>query len=137
MSRFREVELTWGGVAYKLPSSRVMGAIMRIEDSITLTELVGAMQRGKPPIGKIAAAFTDLLRYMGVSEVQEDDVYAALFNDQDQHQAAMTAITALLHLMSPPDDLNVPFENKGAKPLGNAVTPSSKKRTKRPSGAAG
>jgi hypothetical protein len=136
MSRFRDVELAWGGKQYTLPSNKLMAVIMRIEDIITLPELVRAMQLNKPPMAKIASAYAEVLRYVGC-DVKDEDVYAGLFDGTNGHVVAAQSVAGLLQLMSPPADADIPFGEEKDPPVGNAVTPSSRKPTKRRSGAAG
>lgn len=103
------VTLTWGAQEFVIPPNRIMGAISRMEDAITFTELAQAGERNAYPLGKIAQAYGNLLRYAGCT-VTDLEVYSALFGrrgDQpDQIAAAGTAlnmVTTLMTLMLPPD----------------------------------
>jgi hypothetical protein len=136
MSRFRDVELAWGGKTYVLPSNKLMAVIMRVEDTITLAELVAALSQGRPPMARIATAYSEVLRYAGC-QVTDEDVYIGLFKDNKDHENAMKALSGLLVLMAPPSDADIPFEVNGAAPVGNVVSPSPRKSTRRRSGAAG
>lgn len=140
MNRFDDVRLEWNGKEYVIPSDSVMGAICRIEDVITLIELIRFKSRGANPQGKIAAAYGAVLRYAGAN-VKDEDVYFGMFKGSGPEAIATTqrSIEMLLEMMLPPDSV---FEGKpkGA-PAGNgspAATHPSRRRSKRPSaGAAG
>lgn len=99
MSVFDDITLTWKGESYTIPSDRVMGAIARIEDRITLVELERA--GWNVPLSKISQGYGTALRYAGC-RVTDDEVYAAMFEDSDTVSTAKQAIDTLLMLMMPP-----------------------------------
>ena len=55
-SPFSNIHLAWQGKTFSIPATRVMGAIKRVEDHVTLGELQGAASRGSLKLGRIAAA---------------------------------------------------------------------------------
>ena len=71
MSIFEEVVLSWDGVEYKIDPERVMGAIAKVEEIITLRELSEYAQKGDAPMAKLAMAFASVLRYAGAKCIQE------------------------------------------------------------------
>lgn len=97
---FSDIELEWGGNVFTIESNRVMGALARIEQHITLGELQAFSQKGTAPIAKLCMAFADALRYAG-ARVTDDEVYAQAFEGEEQQQAIMVAIMQLLQMMLP------------------------------------
>jgi hypothetical protein len=126
MSVFEEISLTWEGVEYKIESTKVMGAIARIEEVITLKELGEYAQTGNVPMAKLAMAFASVLRYAG-ARVQDDQVYSAMF-DVDGQNSAMASISTLLTMMIPPSVMSKPVGKVQAAPTGGKSL--SKKHTK-------
>lgn len=57
MGAFDAITLAWAGSEYAIPANRVMGAIARIEDVVTLEELGRYGERGTMPIAKLAMAW--------------------------------------------------------------------------------
>lgn len=110
---FEDIHLGWGGVQYTIPSNRVMGAIARVEDVMTLSELYQHGQRETVPLGKIAMAYGALLRYAG-APVSDEDVYAGMFSQGADHlqEQVRSAIEHLCQIMLPPSArAEVPQEN--------------------------
>jgi hypothetical protein len=100
-SVFQDIELEWGGRVYTIPSNRVMGAIARIEDVVTLPELQASFTRGGVPISKLSAAYSAILRYAG-AKVTAEEIYADAFAGKDAGQLMMAAIMNLMTIMLPP-----------------------------------
>lgn len=100
MSIFEEVTLSWNGEEYKIPPDRIMGAIAKIEDVITLKELSDYAVKGDAPLAKMAIAYAAVLRYAG-AKVNEAEVYSAMF-DLGNNMNILTCINALLTMMIPP-----------------------------------
>jgi hypothetical protein len=126
MSIFQEVSLNWEGQEYKIEPNRVMGAIARVEEVITLAELAACAESGKMPLSKIAMAFGAVLRYAGV-KVGDDEVYAGMFTSSENN-SAIQSISALLSMMIPPNVAGGKPGNVQAAPTGGKN--SSKKPTK-------
>lgn len=98
---FDSTVLKWKGREYTLPGHRTMGAIMRVEDILTLTELQKFSERETMPLGKMAAAYATVLRYVG-AQVTDEEVYETLFEGAaDDQQAVLNGITGLLTMMLP------------------------------------
>jgi hypothetical protein len=97
---FDDIHLGWAGQKYTIPAHRVMGAIKRIEDHVTLAELQRDAGRGTLRLGKMAAAYAEVLRYAGAPAVTEGDVYAAMFGEQAQ-STVIAAVSMLLGMMIP------------------------------------
>lgn len=99
--------LTWNGRDYTISANSTMGAIARVEDHITLFELIAAGSSGKPPLAKIAQAYGSLLRYAG-ARVTDLEVYSAMFGRESGEdgmtvQVAIQALNSLQLLMMPPE----------------------------------
>ena len=72
MGAFDDVTLNWGGRDYTIPANRMMGAIARIEDVVTLVELNAYFGRDAVPLGKISMAFGAVLRYAGTHDAEQN-----------------------------------------------------------------
>lgn len=116
-----------------IPPNRVLGAIARIEEVVSLHELSQFASRGAVPLAKLATAYASVLRYAGAKATPEE-VYAKLF-EGNRGDRVNAAITGLLVMMIPPKRTGVE-----APAMGNAspaAAPLSPKRTKRRSGRGG
>lgn len=127
MAIFEEVTLNWGGKDYRIEPSRVMGAIAKVEEVITLKELGEFAMKGDAPMARLAMAFGNVLRYAG-AKIGDDEVYAGLF-DPEQGGSVMSSISVLLSMMVPPTTMRSPGKNQ-AVPTGGKS--SSKRHTKQP-----
>lgn len=99
MSAFSEVVLTWGEKEYEVSSDKVLGLVNAIEEHVVIEDLTA----GRPPRARIAQAYAAAIRYAG-GYAKPEDVYAALFNVEDQ-QRIFAVIDALLCVMIPPESL--------------------------------
>lgn len=97
---FDDIHVGWKDQKYTIPANRVMGAIKRIENHVTLGELQDDVQRGTLRLSHIAAAYAALLRYAGAKDVTEEDVYDGMF-DAGGAEVSVGAIGALLTMMVP------------------------------------
>ena len=118
MGVFDDIRLNWQGTDYVIPANKVMGAIARIEDIITLTEIYEASQRRSVKFSRVASAYAAVLRYAGV-QVSDEQVYLGLFKDNTA-AVVNAALAGLLQMMLPPDSAS----QKDA-PQGNAETPAA------------
>jgi hypothetical protein len=100
MGIFEDVTLTWKGQDYTIESTKVMGAIAKVEEVITLRELFNFYQKSDAPMVKLSMAFGSVLRYAG-AKVKDEEVYAAMFNHEDQNSVT-NSINTLLAMMVPP-----------------------------------
>jgi hypothetical protein len=114
MSIFEDVLITWSGTEYKIESSRVMGAIARVEEVITLKELFEFHQKNSAPLAKLSMAFAAVLNYAGAN-VTEEKVYEAMFTGDNQ-MSVINSINTLLMMMIPPSSLKA--GNAEAAPTG-------------------
>ena len=104
MSVFEDVTLHWDGEEYTIPANRVMRLIQAVEDVVTLPELQDCIVRMKA--GRVAAAYGVMLRFAGV-QVTDEEVYAGIFESQEQMQEILTEAGAILYrLICPPQSLN-------------------------------
>lgn len=157
MSLFQDINITWDGVEYTIPSNRVMRVIGIVENHVTLKELHEMTQvRHTLKLAQIAEGFAAVLQYLGVKSkdkareglpINAEEVYGMMFDgvglDRDLgigSQAIISSVTALLALMTPPEHFMkqqmAATGGASGKPLAvttpktNAVK-SSRKRTKR------
>lgn len=130
MALFDDVKLVWKGREFIIPRNRVMGAIARVEDVLTLQELMRIQARGGTPFVKLSMAYGTVLRYAGAN-VDDEDVYAGMFKLETSGEVS-GAVVSLLHMMLPPGiDFGTPQK---APPKGKAraaAASTSKRRTKR------
>ncbi len=97
MPLFDQVTLTWDGRNYVITPSRVLRAIAKIEDVITLQQLSKAAQ---VPFAKLALAYHALLKFAG-ADVSEEDVYEKLWGEAGEGENAVVMVNALLAMMLP------------------------------------
>jgi hypothetical protein len=133
MGLFDDVRLEWCGRQLVIPANKVLGAIARVEEVVTLQELIDHGGRGSVPVAKVSMAYGAVLRYAG-AEVSDEDVYAGMFGEGAAQVAE--SVAALLMLLVPP---GVGDKAKDAPP-GNgaaAAAPASRPRTRRSSSRRG
>lgn len=128
MDIFKEVKLQWNGKEYVIPPNAVMMCIAKVEDVVTLAELVRYSNRNTMPLAKLAQAFGVVLRYAGAN-VSDDEIYLGMFADGDMKEKANNAITTLLVMMMPPAHL-AKFGGTAGKAEATPDARSSKKPTK-------
>lgn len=104
MSVFKDVTITWGGEDYTIPAGDVMRTIAVLENEISLQELT---RPAGPPFAKLAFAYAIVLNRVGV-KVSADEVYASLFDGEQQAEVIGAATTGLLMIMMPPSTYNPP-----------------------------
>jgi hypothetical protein len=134
---FDDIKLSWHGKEYRIPANRVLGAVVRVEDILTLTQLADFVQKGNPPLGKLSQAYGAVLRYAG-ADVDDDEVFADMFGKGDAQALAVDAVMTLFNLMVPKATLAA--AQAGGNPAGNGLPTaarSSKRFTKRRSATAG
>ena len=112
MSVFESVKISWGDSEYEIPADRVLGAIARIEQVVTLPEIHSMAQRGGAfQLTRISAAYASVLRYActdpndPVSKITTEDVYAGMFvgaGGSTSQAVIMAAVTGLMSMMVPP-----------------------------------
>jgi hypothetical protein len=130
MNRFEPVVLEWAGVLYTIPANKVLGAIARIEEVVTLHELIQAAQDGKIPMAKLSMAFASVLRYAGATMTTDEEVYGAIFSPGAVDNV-IAATNVLLQMMIPPNlKTTLPA---GVTPKGNskAGARQSRRRSRR------
>lgn len=116
---FDDVIIAWKGVSYTIESNRMMGAIRRIEEHVTLAELSEfASTPATTKFGKLSSAFASLLRYAGAQDLTDDDVYAGMWSGDSLQNELFPALEALLSLMLPPTLLVKRMDDRGDLPPG-------------------
>lgn len=108
---FKPVTLAWKGTEYEVPADKVMLLIAKVEDVITLSELLNP--RGRP-LAKISMAYGVALRHAG-AKVRDEEIYASMFADGSADTAA-AAVSGLLAMMLPPSSLEAPASKKAEPP---------------------
>lgn len=138
MSGFDDVKFGWAGKEYVIPAHKVLGAIARVEDVVTLQELQRNGVKETIPLAKLAMAYGVLLRYAG-AQVTDMEIYNGMFGVGKDAQAIVIveAITNLVVLMIPPDaqkkigaSLDGLGKTKVAAPSSAKTTKSLKKPSK-------
>lgn len=129
MSGFDKIELKWKGETYTVESNRVLRLIARVEEVVTVDELVKYAQRQTAPLAKLSMAYGAALRYAGVT-VTDEEIFESIFSGNSS--AAVTqAVTGLLSMMIPkssrPAEVNAVGKPQGGR---RARAVSSKKPTK-------
>jgi hypothetical protein len=133
MSIFQDVELGWRGKSYKVHASRMMGAILVVEDIVTFPDLFKMMQSGKASLPRLAMAYAALLRYAGAEDIDDEKIYAGMFEPGHTTEDVLTALRVLMAIVTPP---NLQGLGNGAD-LGNSPparggrSKSSKRSTRR------
>lgn len=123
---FEPFELEWAGKKYVIPAHRVMGAIARVEDVVTLPQLQEHGTRGSMPMAKISMAYGALLRYAG-APVTDVEVYEGMFGSiKENPQSLVDSVVVLISLMVPPSVVNS-IKKKAAEPSSGNVEPAAKK----------
>jgi len=125
MGSFEDIHLQWADSEYVIRANKVLGAIARIEDVLTLNELQRFSARGTAPMAKLSMAYGAVLRYAG-AKVTDEEVYAGMFGSTGTGaDAVVESISALVAMMVPPQ----PAVKE--TPPGNAV-PARSASSKRP-----
>lgn len=114
MSAFSDIKMVWEGVEYTIPSTKIFGAIIRVEKVITLGELHKMGTTGNYALSKLAQAYAELLTYAGATEVDAEKVYIGMFS-KGQHEMSVikTSVYSLLLLMVP--KVEAPVEAKSGE----------------------
>jgi hypothetical protein len=100
MGVFSDIELVWAGTVYTIRSHKVMGAIARIEDIITMPELKAFAGRGTAPVAKLCSAYATVLRYAG-ARVTDEEVYEVAFSGEQDQEAVIHGVLNLMKMMVP------------------------------------
>lgn len=130
---FDDVVLTWAGIDYTIPATKMMGAIARIEDHVTLPELRNYGERGAVPLSRLASAFASVLRYAG-AKLTDEDVYAEMFKGEAQQAAMAISVNILIAMMVPKSARGkLPVNGTGEAPAeGNSSTAATNSSSKKP-----
>jgi hypothetical protein len=138
MGAFADIEMVWAGKTYTIQSHRVMGAIARIEDVITLPELQAYSARGTYPLAKLCTAYATVLKYAG-ARVTDEEIYEMAFAGEGAQEAVINGVLNLMQMMVPASARAKMEAAIAEADLGNsrpAAAASSKKPTKRRSAKA-
>ncbi len=135
MGAYDPVELDWRGKTYSIPPRKVLGAIARVEEHLTFTELLGHAGRNTVATAKLAMAFGSLLRYAG-ADVTDDDVYEGMFaasvGSSEGADAIVTAISILMSMMIPPGARKNPVLTPGETEASSGNPPVSGENASEP-----
>lgn len=118
MSLFKPVTLTWRGEEYTVPADQIMQMIAKVEDILTLPELMNPKGR---PLAKISMAYGAALRHAG-AKASDEEIYSAMFTAGEQAGAAAAAVQGLLMMMVPPSAVESKQPEKKAKPQKGAAS---------------
>lgn len=95
---FEEVRLKWKEKEYVIPENRVMRLIAKVEDVITLAELINYSERNTTPVAKVASAYGVMLRFAG-ARVEDEEIYSQFYDAGAE--TIIESTFALLAIMSP------------------------------------
>lgn len=131
-SLFADKTFGWDGVTYTIPARQVLEAIARVEEHITLPELLAFGARSTIPTSKLSRAYGELIRYAG-GQVTDEEVYQGMFSAMvgapEHSNAIVTACAGLIQMMVPKSKGNpVRAPGEEAPNLGNSpasVRPAS------------
>lgn len=99
--QFEDVTLKWNGTDYTIPADRMMEAICRIEEHVTLEMLhVREGEKAHWRRGPISRAYASVLRFAG-AKVTDEEIYTGMF-DGAKSNVIGVAVQALLFMMIPP-----------------------------------
>lgn len=129
MGAFDDIPLEWAGKPYLIPAHKVLGAIARVEDVLTLNELQAFRMRGGVPMAKLSQAYGVALRYAGAA-VTDTDVYLGMFQGNTDADAVVSSIQNLIAMMIPPAALSKQQKDTVQGNGVPAASASSKRRTK-------
>ena len=119
----QDVTLVWKGDEYRVEAREVLPLIAKIEEIITLGELIDESQSGKIRLARLAKAYGEALRYAG-AKLTDEDVYEGMFacHDRSVIVRSIQTLTAIMFAMIPPSHLqgDAPSAEgkKKAKPTG-------------------
>lgn len=132
MSVFRDVTIEWEGVPYVIPSDGMFGAIMSIEQHITLIELHRMANKSAAfRMSQVAAGYHALLEYAGAKNLTVEEVYAGMFRGDHVQANILQSVMSLLQLMVPPRDPNEVPSGEASRRKDLNADRSSRKHTKR------
>lgn len=128
---FDPIEIEWDGKPYRIEPQNILKAIARVEEHITLAQLVKQAESGSVSSSKLSMAFGTLIRFAGAKatdeEVFERVLGAGSLNADDMGKALGMMLSMML-----------PRSVKAMASSGNVqrrtTSDSSKKPTKRSSG---
>ena len=113
MSLFQEIALSWKGQEYVVAPNNVMMMLAKVEDILTLGELIQHSQKGGAPLIKLSMAYGCMLRYAG-AKVRDDEVYQSMFAAGDGSKTEAGEITQmLLSMMIPPEEFHTKEGDQG------------------------
>jgi hypothetical protein len=120
---FEKITFTWKGEEYEIPPNQVMKALAKLEDVITMVQMMQYRARGDFPLVKISMGYAAMLRHAG-ARVTDEEVYVDMFKGEatEAKEKALAAMLSLQELMVPPSVLK-----EGASPEGKS--PDESQRT--------
>lgn len=99
---FEDVKIGWRGKTYVIPENRVLDCISRVEEVLTVHELMKMGQSGNIATSKITRAYAVVLRCAGC-EVTDAEAYSGIFRQSFVNAEAMACIGGLLTILLPKD----------------------------------
>lgn len=97
---FPDIELVWADKVYTIKSHRVMGAMQRMEEHVTLNEMGAFAQRGTAPLVRMCQAFAAVLKYAG-ARVTPEEVYQHALSDANGQMAVFMTMMQLMMAAMP------------------------------------
>lgn len=99
-----DFEFEWKNEKHIVPANHVMKLIAKVEDVITVDELLKALSGKQVPFAKLAMAFGTVLRHVSI-RVSDEEIYNALFENQINVPYIQQLLFGLVSLMLPPSFL--------------------------------
>lgn len=121
---FESATVEWHGKSYVVPGNRMMGLIREIETVITYHELIAQALAAKVKLTDLAEAWGAVLRFAGADATNEQ-VYFGMFSGGLAPDGVSGAISALLHLMTPPPAVARAVTAAWGSSPGNVAAPAS------------
>jgi hypothetical protein len=113
MSFSSPVILNFDGKNYEIAPDQILFLIAKIEDVITLSQLLDAQ---RPSPAKLSMAYGLALRHAG-AKVTDGEIYQSIFKEGSAQKIG-EAVTGLMALMIPPDDIQEKvFSSKKPRPV--------------------
>lgn len=115
MAIFEEVRLTWKDKEFVIPPEAVLKGIAKVEDIVTLDELLEMQVSRRVKHVLVSQAYAALLRHAG-AVVEDGEVFRALYPSSlggtDGHLGrAKATLISLVFLMMPPEALREKSED--------------------------
>lgn len=98
-----DITLSWNGASRTVPINMPLRVV--VEEIMTLQDLSRALHTNNVPLTKVAMAYGAALRFAGMNDVTDEDVYVGIFpkgpGNVEQDVRTVETINTLLTIMIP------------------------------------